>query len=126
MDICEYVKDEYGYWQYREWRNVAVFHLDLHKSHIQTSTIRLGRTRAFGARVTDWRDIHFHFTEYLTPELLNQSGHNHLVKIGEDFFGVCDECDRIDYNRRKIKTYFLRYLEHKSANLIDAMLCETA
>ena len=124
MDICEYAKDNYGHWQYRKHRNVAVFRLDLHKSHAQTSTIRLGLTRAFGARATNWRDIHFHLREYLTPELLDQSGHQRLIKIGGDFFGVCDEQDRIDYSRRKIKTYFLRYLEHKAANLIDAMICE--
>jgi len=122
MDICEYEKDDYGYWVYRELRRTAVFHLDLHKSHTETSTIRIGATRAFGARVSKWRDINFHLRAYLTPELIEQPGCNRLLKIRDDFFVVYDEHERLDYSRRKIKTYFMRYLEHKTGNLIDAML----
>jgi len=122
MDICEYEKDEYGYWQYRELKRVLVFHLDLHKSHLETSTVRIGATRAFGARTTKWRSIHPHLVWFLTPELLDQSGHNQLLRIGDDFFGVCDEQERTDYSRRKIKTYFLRYLEHRESSMIDILL----
>lgn len=98
-----------------------VFHLNLHQSHTETSTIRIGATRAFGARVGKWRDINFHLREFLTPELIEQPGCNRLLKIRDDFFVVCDEHERLDYSRRKIKTYFMRYLEHKTGNLIDAM-----
>lgn len=122
MDIYEYEKDDYGYWQYRELRRAVVLHLDLHKSHTETSTIRIGATKAFGARVGEWQDIHFHLRAFLTPELIEQPGCNRLLKIRDDFFVVYDEHERLDYSRRKIKTYFMRYLEHKTGNLIDAML----
>lgn len=126
MVIHEYEKDKYGYWRYREYRRPAVFSAVLHKSHFETSTIKLGLTKAFRARVTEWKDIHYHLVDSLTPELLDQSGHSRMLKIGEDFFGVCDELEQVDYQRRKTRTYFLRYLEYKSANLIDAMICENA
>ena len=122
MDIYEYEKDDYGYWQYRELRRAVVLHLDLHKSHTETSTIRIGATKAFGARVGEWQDIHFHLRAFLTPELIEQPGCNRLLKIRDDFFVLYDEHERLDYSRRKIKTYFMRYLEHKTGNLIDAML----
>lgn len=126
MDICEYEKDECGHWRYREYRRPAVFSAVLHKSHFETSTIKLGLTKAFRARVTEWKDIHYHLVDYLTPELLDQSRHSRLLKIGDDFFGVCDELEQTDYRRRKTRTYFLRYLEQKTPNLIDAMICENA
>lgn len=122
MDICEYKKDDYGYWAYRELRRTAVFHLDLHKSHTETSTIRIGATRTFGARVGKWRDINFHLRAHLTPELIERSGCNRLLKIRDDFFVVYDEHERLDYNRRKIKTYFMRYLEHREPSVIDILL----
>ena len=122
MDICEYEKDGYGYWAYRELRRAAVFHLDLHKSHTETSTIRIGATRAFGARVGKWKDINFHLREFLTPELIEQPGCNRLLKIRDDFFVVCGEYERLDYSRRKIKTYFMRYLEHRKSSVIDILL----
>lgn len=122
MDIYEYGKNDYGYWQYRKLRRAVVLHLDLHKSHTETSTIRIGATKAFGARVGKWQDIHFHLRVFLTPELIEQPGRNRLLKIRDDFFVVYDEHERLDYSRRKIKTYFMRYLEHKTGNLIDAML----
>lgn len=121
MDICEYVKDAYGFWQYREFRGAIVFEQDLHRIYSKISSIRLGLTSTYRVRVTKWQDIHFHLREYLTPKLLDQHEHNHMFKIGDDFFIVCDEQEHITH-RRKTKTFFMRYLEPKTTNIIDLML----
>lgn len=122
MDIYEYSKDEFGYWRVREYKNAAIFSYEPHRSHARVSAIRLGVTRAHHARVTKWQDIHFHLREHLTPELLDSPHRQQLLKIGDDFFDVCGTQEHIGYSRRKSVTYFLRYLEHRQENLIDAML----
>lgn len=101
---------------------MAVFEASLYQSHLQPSYIRIGLTRAYKARVTEWRDIHAHLVGSLTHALLNQSTNSRLLKIGNDFFDVCDEVISVDYSRRKRNTFFLRYLEFKTDNVIDILI----
>jgi hypothetical protein len=122
MDICEYSKDELGYWRYRKYKNAVVFNSELNHSHSNISIIRLGLTRSHRARITEWKDIHWHLREYLTPELRDQPHRHRLLKIGADFFDICDTQEHIGYSRRKTVTYFLRYLENRQESLIDMML----